>query len=88
MLVEEFKSKVAGARVRPKGVKVGNHMWKELKKAGLIKMKNVALSGILDLGLSLPYYDEDIYVICDPEFELSGKNYELPPNSVTSPLLP
>lgn len=79
MLVEEFKAKIAGRNVRPKGVKVNQDLWVELKKAGLIKMKNVALAGILDLGLSLPFYDEDIYVIYDPELALLGKDYELPP---------
>jgi hypothetical protein len=62
-----------------KGVKVSRDLWSQLQGARLIENKKVAISGVLDLGFSLPFFDGDIYVIYDPE--LDDKQWELPPDA-------
>ena len=80
MLVQEFETAVAGAKVQPKGVKVSLEMWRALKAAGLIKMRGVAALGIFDLGFEMPFY-KDTILLYDPELELSGKHFQLPQNA-------
>lgn len=79
MFVEEFKAQIARARVRPKGVKVSYLLWNQLQRAGLIENKKAAICGVLDLGFRLPFFDGDIYVVCDPELE--NRQWELPPET-------
>lgn len=80
MLVQQFETAVAGAKVQPKGIKVSSEMWKALKIADLIKMRGVAAWGAFDLGFEMPFY-KDTVLIYDPELELSGKHFQLPPNA-------
>lgn len=79
MLVQQFESAVAAAKVQPKGVKISLDLWKALKDAGQIKMRGVSAWGIYDTGFEMPFY-KDIYLIYDPEFELVGKHFQLPPS--------
>jgi len=81
MYLAQFQSALSQAKVMPKGVKVGLELWKELKGAGLIQMKDVAAWGVLDLGFQMPFYNETI-LIYDPELEIRNKHFELPPNAV------
>ena len=79
MPIESIKADLAVAPERPKGIKVSVDTWKIMKESGLIKMKGVAAWGVFDLGYEMPFYDEDICVIVDPELELDGLDYMLPP---------
>jgi hypothetical protein len=80
MSIEEFKSAIANAKSTPKGVKVNPDLWRELKAAGLIEMKDVAAWGVFDLGFQMPFY-QSCCLIYDPELELTGKSYQLPPSA-------
>ena len=80
MLVQQFESAVTAAKVQPKGIKVSLELWKALKAADLIKMRGVAAWGIFDLGFEMPFY-KDTCLIYDPELELAGKHFQLPPNA-------
>jgi hypothetical protein len=44
-------------------------------------MKDVGAWGVFDLGFQMPFY-QDTCVIYDPELELRGKHFELPPNAL------
>lgn len=79
MPLNKIKADLAKAPTRPKGIKVSEDTWKKLKDADLIKNKSVAAWGVFDLGFELPFYDEDICVIIDPELDINGMDYELPP---------
>lgn len=50
----------------PKGVKVGVELYKELVKLGRVKQKFAFLEGIIDIGLELPFLDEEIHIYVDP----------------------
>jgi hypothetical protein len=80
MLVQQFEAAVSAAKIQPKGVKVSLQLWKELKDAGLIKMRRVAAWGVLDLGFDMPFYN-DTCLIYDPELETLDKHFLLPPNA-------
>lgn len=80
MLINEFESAISAARIKPKGVKVSPELWISLKNRGLIEMRGVAAWGIFDLGFEMPFY-KDTCLIYDPELELSGNNFQLPPNA-------
>jgi hypothetical protein len=77
--IKSIAADLAIAPTRPKGIKVSVETWQEMKKLGLIEMKGVAAWGVFDLGYEMPFYDGDICVIVDPELELSGLDYLLPP---------
>jgi hypothetical protein len=77
-LVQQFEIHIASARSEPKGVKVGLELWKALKSAGLIQMRSVAAWGLYDLGFEMPFY-RNTCVIYDPELDISGRSFELPP---------
>lgn len=80
MLVAEFKHQIAIANARPKFVKIGYELWHTLKKMDLIKMKPVAAWGVYELNFNMPFFDEDICLLYEPdELELEGKNFLLPP---------
>lgn len=80
MLVQQFESAIAGAKIQPKGVKVSLELWKALKAAGLIEMRAVAAWGAFDLGFEMPFY-KDTILIYDPELSLSDTHFQLPPNA-------
>lgn len=80
MPINEFQLAVSAAKVQPKGVKVSLKLWKALKDAGLIQMRGVGAWGVFDLGFEMPFY-QDTCLIYDPELELAGKNFQLPPNA-------
>ena len=80
MLVQQFEAAVSAAKIQPKGVKVSLQLWKELKDAGLIKMRGVAAWGAFDLGFEMPFY-KDTCLIYDPELEPLDKHFLLPPNA-------
>lgn len=71
-----FDSAVANLGFKPKGVKVGAELYKELVHGGRVERQRALIGGILDIGLELPYLDGDIYVHVDPE--LDDWAYELP----------
>jgi hypothetical protein len=81
MLVEQFESAIANAKVEPKGVKVSPQLWKELKASDLVEMRGVAAWGVFDLGLELPFY-KSTFLIIDPELDLIGKSFQLPPSAM------
>lgn len=81
MVVEQFESAMAGARIEPKGVKISSQLWKELKAAGLIEMRGVAAWGFIDLGFEMPFYKHTCLIL-DPDLEFLGKHFQLPPNAV------
>jgi hypothetical protein len=58
MLVQQFEAAVSEAKIQPKGVKVSLQLWRELKDAGLIKMRGVAAWGVFDLGFEMPFYKD------------------------------
>lgn len=78
MSVQQFQSAIANTNTPPKGVKISPDLWRELKAAGLIEMKDVAAWGVFDLGFQMPFY-QSCCLIYDPE--LSGKSYQLPPSA-------
>ena len=80
MIVQEFESAVAAAKNEPKGVKVSLDLWKALKEADLIVMRDVAAWGVFDLGFQMPFY-KDTILIYDPELELHSKSFQLPPSA-------
>jgi len=80
MLIQQFEAAVANAKVQPKGIKVSLEMWKALKKANLIAMRDVQAWGVFDLGFQMPFY-KDTILIYDPELELGGMDFQLPPNA-------
>ena len=80
MLVEQFEAALSAAKIKPKFVKVGLPLWKELKDAGHITMRGVAAWGVFDLGFEMPFY-KDTCLIYDPELELLDKHFMLPPNA-------
>lgn len=80
MLVQQFESAVANAKLQPKGVKVNLDLWKALKAANLIKMRDVAAWGVFDLGFEMPFY-KDTILIYDPELNSSDNYFKLPPNA-------
>jgi hypothetical protein len=80
MLIDEFKLALSAATVQPKGAKISLELWKALKDAGLIQMRGVAAWGVFDLGFEMPFY-QDTCLIYDPELELAGENFQLPPNA-------
>ena len=79
MTINSIKADLAKAKQRPKGIKVSEKTWKELKNANLIEMKDVAAWGVFDLGFQLPFFDDDICVIIDLELKTRELDYELPP---------
>ena len=80
MLVQQFEAAMTAEKIQPKGVKVSLRLWKELKDAGLIKMRGVAAWGVFDLGFEMPFY-KDTCLIYDPELESLDKHFLLPPNA-------
>ena len=81
MLVTEFKNQIKIANVRPKFVKIGYELWQALKKMDLIKMKPVAAWGVYYLNFNMPFFDEDICLLYEPdELQLEGKKFLLPPS--------
>ncbi len=77
-LIRQFEASITSAKSEPKGVKVGLELWRALKSTGLIQMHSVAAWGIYDLGFEMPFY-KNTCVIYDPELDLSGRSFELPP---------
>lgn len=55
MLVQQFEAAVSAAKIQPRGVKVSLQLWKELKQAGLIAMRDVAAWGVFDHGFEMPF---------------------------------
>ena len=80
MSVQEFELAFSQAKVEPKGIKISPKLWKELKTANLIKMRDVAAFGLFDLGFQMPFY-KDTILLFDPELEFSGLSFQLPPNA-------
>ena len=80
MIVQEFESALADAKSAPKGVKISLDLWKALKASELIVMRDVAAWGVFDLGFQMPFY-KDTILIYDPELELHGKTFQLPPSA-------
>ena len=64
--VNAFDSAMQKLGFAPKGVKVGVELYKELVKLGRVKQKFAFLEGIIDIGLELPFLDEEIHIYVDP----------------------
>jgi len=81
MTTATFKSAVAAANVRPKGVIVSPDLFRALEGENLLERKLATPWGLPapSLGIELPYYDHDVYVACDPILE--GYDFKLPPAS-------
>jgi hypothetical protein len=80
VIVQEFESAVGAAKSEPKGVKVSLDLWRALKEADLIVMRDVAAWGVLDLGFQMPFYKNTI-LIYDPELEMHAESFQLPPSA-------
>lgn len=80
MIVQQFESAIASATDAPKAAKIGPDLWVALKAAHLISMRDVAAWGVFGLGFQMPFY-KDTILIYDPELELRGLSFELPPGA-------
>jgi len=76
-----FKSAVTDASPRPKAVMVSPKLFKALESDGSIQRKIGTPNGLPlpSFGDKVPFYDEDIYVECNPSLE--GFSFNLPPAS-------
>ena len=79
MPVTVLDQAIASHPFRPKGIKVGSGLWKNLVAAGRIKWKREYLEGVIDSGIDFPVLDENIFVHVSPE--LDDFAYELPSNA-------
>ena len=79
MPVTVLDQEIASHPFRPKGIKVGSGLWKNLVAAGRIKWKREYLEGVIDSGIDFPVLDENIFVHVSPE--LDDFAYELPSNA-------
>jgi hypothetical protein len=78
--VEEFETAVSAEITEPKVVKVSLDLLKALKAADLIVMRDAAGGGFFDLGFQMPFY-KNTCLIYDPELELHGRQFQLPPSA-------
>ena len=74
-----FRQAVASAHIKPKGALVSPGLFRELDKEKAISRKLATPWGLPapSLGIELPYYDEDVYLACDPFLE--DFQFKLPP---------
>jgi hypothetical protein len=81
MNTEQFKVAVATAAVRPRAVAVSPQLFLLLVAEGSIKHNIATPSGIPApaFGIELPFYDDNIFVSCDPRLEDSDSDYIIPP---------
>lgn len=75
-IISSFDSAVGNLGFRPKGVKVGQELYRQLKEYGRVEKKRALLGGVLDMGMELPFLDGDIHVHIGPE--LDDWDYEMP----------
>lgn len=81
MLVEKFDTAYSKAKVEPKGIKISIELYRELKSANLIDIRNVFRLGIYDFGEKMPCYKNSLIII-DPELEFIGLSFLFPPDAV------
>jgi len=79
MTTAVFKSAVAAAKARPKGVIVSPDLFRALDEEKSLDRKMATPWGlpVPTIGIELPYYGQDVYVACDPI--LDGFDFKLPP---------
>jgi hypothetical protein len=80
MPITQFKQDVAAANQRPKAVRVSPDLYRELVRQNAITRQLGTPWGldVASLGIELPFYDGDVFVVCDPELEIDGIDYKLP----------
>lgn len=79
MPVNVLDQAVASHPFRPKGIKVGTELWKNLVATGRIQWKRGYLEGVIDSETDFPVLDENIFVHVAPE--LNDCAFELPQNA-------
>jgi hypothetical protein len=79
MCIEALDEALNGLAVRPKGIQVGNELWKGLESAGRISRKSVIIKecNMIWDGIKLPFLDDNIYVEACPS--LGPCEYAFPP---------
>lgn len=79
MTTKVFKVAVAAAKTKPKGVIVSPSLFRALDEEKSLDRKMATPWGLSapSLGIELPYYDQDVYVACDPI--LDDFEFRLPP---------
>lgn len=79
MVTEIFRSAIAAATRRPKGVIVSPDLFRALDAEKALTRKLATPWGLpaASLGIELPYYDSDVFVGCDTA--LDGFEFRLPP---------
>jgi len=81
--IKNLDKAISNSKSKPKGIKVGVDLWKELNANGRIKWKRGVLvfknDPQIDSELDFPMINEDIFVHVAPE--LDDLSYELPSNS-------
>lgn len=76
MPINTLDQAIASHSFRPKGIKVGSGLWKQLVAAGRIKWVRGHIEGVVDSGIDFPTLDGNIFVHVSPE--LDDLQYELP----------
>jgi hypothetical protein len=76
MPISVLDQAIASHSFRPKGIKVGSELWKQLVAAGRIKWVRGYIEGVTDSGIDFPALDGNIFVHVSPE--LGDLQYELP----------
>lgn len=76
MSINALDQAITSHPFRPKGIKVGFDLWKNLTNAGRIKWKRGYIEGVIDSKIDFPVLNEEIFVHVAPELE--NLEFELP----------
>ena len=83
-IYQSFIQAISSAGHRPKAVLVSYDLFHELHRRNLIELKLATPFGLPALeafGLIVPYFEDNIYIHCDPINLPSGDvHFRLPPN--------
>lgn len=66
VILETLDKAISGQQNRPKAIKVGIELWKELIKERRIIYRRGYIEGVIDSGIDLPTLDQEIFVHIDP----------------------
>lgn len=80
MSAANFKAAIAAATPKPKAVLVTPELFRELERENAINKRLGTPWGLPtpNLGISLPFYDGDVFISCDPSLESEGVDFKLP----------
>ena len=76
MNIEKIEDAIKNHSPRPKGIKVGTELYKEMVSKNKIKWKRGYIKGVIDTETDYPIFDENIFVHVDPY--LDDYDFELP----------